>query len=123
MEVVMRLIPIVLLAILPAAATAQQRSAPSTPQSHDPSVTNRLEAPIGHRQPRMSDLPPEVVQKEQSGRPAEQGRTSVSVNKTDRTKAPSMTKDLGSAEAANQQSHSASDCREDRLASAYAVIS
>jgi len=58
-------------ALIATDAVAQQLPAPSTPPTTQGMAT-RPQAPVGHRQPRMSDLPPELAQKEQSGQPAEQ---------------------------------------------------
>ena len=60
-----------------AAATvqAQDNSPPaSTPQSGDPRPSisqDRMEAPIGHRQPRPQDLPPSVQREEGTRNPAQ----------------------------------------------------
>ena len=70
----MRVILIILTAALMAtdAAAQQQLPAPSTPQPTTQGMATRLQAPVGHRQPRMSDLPPDLAHKEQSGQPAGQ---------------------------------------------------
>ena len=68
----MRVILIILATALMAInAAAQQLPAPSTPPSATQGMAPRPQAPVGHRQPRMSDLPPELAHKEQSGQLAE----------------------------------------------------
>ena len=68
----MRVILIILAAALMATdAAAQQQSAPSTSPTTQGMAT-RPQAPVGHRQPRMKDLPPDLARKERSGQPAEQ---------------------------------------------------
>jgi len=65
----MRVILIVLAAALMAtdAAAQQQLPAPSTPQPTTQGMATRPQAPVGHRQPKMSDLPPDLANKERSG--------------------------------------------------------
>jgi hypothetical protein len=62
-------------ALLATAATAQQLPTPSAPAPQQPTtqgLTTRPQAPVGHRQPRLSDLPPEVAHKEQQPTQPEQ---------------------------------------------------
>ncbi len=54
-----------LMVVLVADAAAQQTPAPQGPVA-------RPQAPVGHRQPRISDLPPDLARREQSGPPAKQ---------------------------------------------------
>jgi hypothetical protein len=49
-----------LVVVVADAAAAQQAPAPST-------QPGRPQAPVGHRQPKLSDLPPDVAQKEGAG--------------------------------------------------------
>jgi hypothetical protein len=63
----MKLAAISLSAIAIFADVALSQENPATSGSPQPSST-AWPAPVGHRQPRMSDLPPDVVQREtQSG--------------------------------------------------------
>jgi hypothetical protein len=67
----MRVILIILATALAAtAAAAQQLPAPTPQQPTTQGMATRPQAPVGHRQPRMSDLPPDLARKEQSGLPA-----------------------------------------------------
>ncbi len=60
-------------ALMATGAVAQQLPAPSAPQQPTTQgMATRPQAPVGHRQPRMSDLPPDLARKEQSGLPAGQ---------------------------------------------------
>ena len=66
--------PIVLAVILIILAATQ--GAPAAPTRHHldlaaQSDEARKQAPIGHRQPRMRDLPPDLAKRERSGQPAE----------------------------------------------------
>jgi hypothetical protein len=52
-----------------ASAAFSQEGTASVPQERTPTATIRL-APVGHRQPKMTDLPPEVADREmQPGAP------------------------------------------------------
>jgi hypothetical protein len=59
-----------LMVVVVADAAAQPALAPTTPPSTQ-GMTTRPQAPVGHRQPRMSDLPPDVAQRERSLPPAQ----------------------------------------------------
>jgi hypothetical protein len=66
----MKLAAISLSAVASFADVALSQENPATSESPQPSSTARP-AQVGHRQPRMSDLPPDVVQREtQPGRTA-----------------------------------------------------
>jgi hypothetical protein len=60
----MALVPVVLWSTMPVAASAQSGLAPQT-NFHGP-----FPAPIGHRQPRAQDLPPDVLRDEGMARQA-----------------------------------------------------
>jgi hypothetical protein len=59
----MRLTAISLSAVAIFAEVALSQENPATPGPPQPSST-AWRAPVGHRQPRMSDLPPDVAQRE-----------------------------------------------------------
>jgi hypothetical protein len=59
----MRLTAISLSAVAIFAEVALSQENPATPGPPQPSST-AWPAPVGHRQPRMSDLPPDVAQRE-----------------------------------------------------------
>jgi hypothetical protein len=60
------LMAIPILTIAASAALAQQGQAP--PAASQPSIQGSLlQAPVGHRQPRLSDLPPDLARAQRSG--------------------------------------------------------
>jgi hypothetical protein len=87
------MLPIILFAALVTTnattnALAQQPSTAYPPQGALPQgATERPQAPLGHRQPKMRDLPADVAHKEQSGQPAEGGseQTSGQQNRKDQS--------------------------------------
>jgi hypothetical protein len=95
---VREILPIILFAALMTTnattnALAQQPSTAYPPQGAlaqgalAQGATERPQAPLGHRQPKMRDLPPDVAHKEQSGQPAEGGseQTSGQQNRKDQS--------------------------------------
>ena len=58
-----------ILAILMSLASAQERAAPSQPARKSATETSAPQAPVGHRQPRPSDLPPDVLRREEGREP------------------------------------------------------
>jgi hypothetical protein len=71
----MKLAAISLSAIAMFADVALSEETPATSGSPQPSST-AWPAPVGHRQPRMSDLPPDVVQRETQPRETVSGQKS-----------------------------------------------
>jgi hypothetical protein len=64
-KILLTMLAAALMVVVVAEAAAQPALAPATPPSTQ-GMTTRPQAPVGHRQPRMSDLPPDVAQKERS---------------------------------------------------------
>ena len=63
---------VVILAGLSSGASAQNNSSQFPVDAGGQHGIARREAPVGHRQPRLKDLPPDVVQGEQAQKPAEE---------------------------------------------------
>jgi hypothetical protein len=66
-ETLLIILAAALMVMVVADAAAQQAPVPQGAAPHG--TIGRPQAPVGHRQPRISDLPPDVARREQSGQP------------------------------------------------------